>query len=195
MQAPRSAKETIIEVVIRPMRAMFRPPRDTSDEVLALEHYTRHLAQFERADLVAGWDRFVETYRKTSWPPVAELIQHCQMARAERTREQATAEQVDPEAEQRERRKRCEAALRSPLGQQACDEGWQLGLWHFVEREGRSPNGYEIRRLKADHDGFLADMGRLATSERPLDRQLYQLGIRMQARAGRMARGIAEPSH
>jgi hypothetical protein len=38
---------------------------------------------------------------------------------------------------------RAYGALRSPLGRQACAEGWGNSLFDFVAEHGRKPNAYE----------------------------------------------------
>jgi len=48
-------------------------------------------------------------------------------------------------------------ALRSPLGRQACAEGWGVSFFEFVAQEGRKPNaGAEQDQLRAFADAIAA---------------------------------------
>lgn len=189
MHSNHSIRDDVIEVIFRPMRDLFRPPLSTTDQVAALEEYLRHLVSFCRIDLREGWSRVVQTHRSQTWPTVAEILQHCRAAREHRLRsenEGAFGVLARDQAERRRREALCETVLRSPLGRQACSQGWPSGLSNFVEREGRPPDQIEVKALQSAKRKADALMKDLECRNDKLAKANYQLGIRLRARAARL---------
>ena len=75
-------------------------------------------------------------------------------------------------------------ALRSPLGRQACAEGWGVSFFEFVAQEGRKPNeGAERDRLRA----YAAEIAAAKTQWPAVCRNAHDRRI---ARFERIANGL-----
>lgn len=77
-----SAHDVGVEI-ITPMRAVFATPRRMDDEAerVALREYVNALERYDSDALRRAWAKVRETWARSSWPPIAEIVRFAREAR------------------------------------------------------------------------------------------------------------------
>jgi len=101
----------------------------------------------------------------------------------------ATARKPDPAVEwSKEAIALADTLIRCPLGSQAANEGWVLGLHSFCRKHRRLPNDHEIGALRLSAQSLDETYAALACANHPAKSALMKLGASLLARRDRCGR-------
>ena len=117
---------------------------DSDDPAAFMGEYARLLKGYSDDVLSEALDRLLKTRKFKTWPTIAECVGAAEDATAARAAaKKAPQKRTDftPEAD---------AILKTDLAARAAHEGWILGLYDFVQRNGHPPGQSKIYELIDD---------------------------------------------
>lgn len=146
-----ATKAEIYEAILKPMQGLYVPPSGIKADV-ALEQYARGLAEFSVAELENGWARLVQGYASRWWPTLHAVVVAVREGRPQQDRRETGPWPL-----------KAKAAMRSPLGRQALQDGVAWAFYCHVHEKGEHP-----------HPGKLAEWTRQKAENLRLMREIAE---------------------
>jgi hypothetical protein len=148
------------EAFIDKLRAHFGDPKlaDGVDEAVFLADYLKELRHYSESCLHLAATQLITTRDRRTFPTLAECLKVCRDVHEKLAAEVPPPPNKDHWPEHSEKRvKKADRLIQCPLGRQAADEGWIMGLHEFCRETGKLPDRYEAERVKAKLMAQLAE--------------------------------------